>query len=78
MKNYKLELCKEFIKMVFSEYKGVERNLFFRMAEDVGLYTPNTYGTEMSEALNEMITIETVTDKDGNFIYNAFRLNEAL
>lgn len=76
MEKIKLELCKEFIKMVFAEKKckGIETNCFFRMASEVGLYTPNTYGTAMSKALEELCSVESRQDEDGNFAYNSFVL----
>lgn len=76
MTEIKLALCREFVKMVFAKHKCVERNLFFKMAEEVGLYAPNTFGTEISQVLSEMITVETISDEDGIFLYNAFHLKD--
>ena len=42
MTEIKLALCREFVKMVFAKHKCVERNLFFKMAEEVGLYANQT------------------------------------
>ena len=76
MEKIKLELCKEFIKMVFTEKKckGIEINCFFKMAEEVGLYTKNTYNSAMSKALMELVEVKSTADENGNFAYNVYTL----
>ena len=78
MTEIKLNLCKEFIKMVFEKHcipgGGIETNCFFKMAAEVGLYIPDTYGTPISKALEELTTVETVSDDNGNYKYTVFRL----
>lgn len=77
-KNIKIEWCKNFIKSVFDkipfENGGIEVNLFWDKAEKSGLWIRGTYGTPMSEALSEMTKVETISDENGNFLYNVFRL----
>lgn len=81
MKNYEaqyINLCKQFIKGFFKEHcipgGGVYTECFFEAAEKSKLYVKGTYGTPMSEALSELVTVETVSDKNGEFKYNIFKL----
>lgn len=78
MKSIQVEWCKNFIKASFDkipfENGGIETNLFFKMAEKAGLYIPGTYGSPMSQALSEMVKVEPISDENGNFLYNVFRL----
>lgn len=75
MKNIKVEWCKNFIRSVFDKIPGgIEINCFWDKAEKSGLWVRGTCGTPMSEALEEMIKMETVLDENGEFLYNVFRL----
>lgn len=68
--------CKEFIAELFAgkENYGIEMNLFWRLAEERGLYQPETYGGPMSKALEDMCTVRTRNDDKGNYILTAFVL----
>lgn len=44
------------------------------MAEASGLWERGTYGSPMSMALGKLTKIETVYDKDGEFLFNVFKL----
>lgn len=74
----KVEWCENFIRATFKKLPagitGIERNLFFRKAEAAGLYEHDTYGSPMSQALMNLCRIETAHDKEGNFLYDAFKL----
>lgn len=78
MKNIKVEWCKNFIFSVFEkipfENGGIEINCFWDKAEKSGLWVRGTCRTPMSEALEELIKMETVSDENGEFLYNVFRL----
>ena len=83
MKEIKVEWCKDYIRSRFSKKHhpfwdkpdaGIECNLFFRMATAAGLYEPNTYGSPMSEALEELCKVVHITDEDGIYYYSVFRL----
>ena len=78
MKNIKIEWCKNFIKSVFKKMPegitGIEINYFWEKAEKSGLWVRGTYGTPMSEALEELTKVETVNDEDGNYLFTVFRL----
>lgn len=78
MKNIKVEWCENFIKAVFKKHVpeggGIYTELFWNMAEKSGLWERGTYGTPMSKALENLTTVETVHDSNGNFIYHIFRL----
>lgn len=78
MKNIKIEWCENFIKSVFEkipfENGGIEINLFWNKAEKSGLWERGTYGTPMSQALEKLTRVETVSDEDGNYAYSIFRL----
>ncbi len=80
MKNVKVEWCENFIKSVFEkmpfENGGIYTGLFWDKAEKSGLWIRGTYGTPMSEALEKLTIVETVSDDKGNFMYNVFRLNK--
>jgi hypothetical protein len=76
MKEIKVEWCKNFITKTFVKYPagtGIERNLFFKMAEASGLYIAGTYGSSMSEALGNLTKVDTIMN-NGEFAYNVFRL----
>jgi len=75
----KKEWCENFIKSIFAKFpeaRGIETNFFWKMAEESGLWERDTYGTPMSEALRDLITVETVRDKDDNYQYTIFVLKK--
>lgn len=78
MKRVKVEWCRNFIKSVFAkipfENGGIEVNCFWNKAEKLGLWVQGTYGTPMSEALEELTKVEIVADENGNYLYTVFRL----
>lgn len=76
MKNIKIEWCRNFIKKTFEkkQCKGIEVGCFWDMAERSGLWERGTYGTPMSEALEELTEVEIISDKNGNHLYTVFRL----
>lgn len=78
MKNIKVEWCENFIKAVFKKHVpeggGIYTGCFWDMAEKSGLWERGTYGTPMSEALNNLTKVETISDENGTFLYNVFRL----
>lgn len=78
MKKIKTEWCENFIKARFRKLPdgitGVETNLFFRLANEAGLYVFGTYGSPMSHALNDLTAVRTVKDDNGNYIYSVFCL----
>lgn len=73
MKKIEIKWCKNFIQSVF-ENGGIEVNLFWNKAEESGLWVRGTYGTPMSQALEEITRVETISGENGNFLYNVFRL----
>lgn len=79
-KKIKVEWCENFIKSQFKKLpgfaKGIERNCFFKMAAEAGLYTPGTYGSPMSEALGNLVEVKTIQDDNGNYLYSAFHMKE--
>ena len=79
-KDIKIEWCENFIKAQFKKLpgfaKGIERNCFFKMATEAGLYTPGTYGSPMSQALENLTEAKTVQDDNGNFLYYVFYMKE--
>ena len=79
MKNVKVEWCENFIKALFKKLQrngayGIEMNLFWDKAEASGLWERGTYGSPMSEALENLVKVEFVNDDDGNYLYTAFKL----
>lgn len=78
MKEIKVEWCENFIKSVFEKMPegitGIETNGFWKLAEKSGLWVRGTYGTPMSQALENLTKVETVKDANGNFAYHVFRL----
>lgn len=80
MKNIKVEWCENFIKSVFKkipfENGGIYTELFWKEAEKSGLWIRGTYGTPMSEALEKLTTVETISDDNGNYLFNVFRLKK--
>lgn len=77
-KNIKVEWCENFIKSRFKKIigfgKGIETNCFFKMATEAGLYTPGTYGSPMSQALENLTEVKLIQDDKGNYLYYAFYL----
>lgn len=81
MKNVKVEWCENFIKAQFTKHHpfrgpnaGIEVGLFWKLAEASGLWERGTYGTPMSEALDNLVKIEDVLDDNGYCIYSVFKL----
>lgn len=78
MKNIKVEWCENFINAVFRKYVpecgGIYTGCFWDMAEKSGLWERGTYGTPMSEALENLTTVGTAKDVNGNFAYYFFKL----
>lgn len=78
MKNIRVEWCENFIKSAFAkipfENGGIEVGCFWDMAEKSGLWVRGTYKTPMSEALEKLTKVETVSDEEGNFLFHVFRL----
>ena len=78
MKKIKVEWCESFIKSAFAKIPfkngGIEVGCFWKMAEKSGLCICGTYGTPMSKALENITTVETVKDANGDFAYNVFKL----
>ena len=79
-KNIKVEWCENFIKAVFRKHVpeggGIYTGCFWDMAYKSGLWERGTYGTPMSEALEELTTVEAVKDANGNFAYHVFKLKK--
>lgn len=80
MKEIKVEWCENFIRACFTKHHafpgpdaGIEVNCFWDMAEKAGLWVRGTYGTPMSQALENLTTVETVRCND-EFCYNVFKL----
>lgn len=80
MKKIKVEWCENFIKSVFEkipfENGGIEINCFWELAEKSGLWERGAHGTPMSEALEKMVTVDEVTDNDGNFLFHVFHAKQ--
>ncbi len=75
----KVTWCENWIKATFAKLPawatGIERNLLFNKAAKAGLYTPNTYGTAISQALENLgIQCESVCNADGEFLYHIFKM----
>lgn len=77
MKKIELEWCKNWVIKTFAKLPkgitGIEVGCFWELAEKSKLWTRETYGTPMSDALLELVEVETITE-DGSFLYNVFRL----
>ena len=77
-KEIKVEWCENFIKSVFEkipfENGGIEVNLFWKKAEDSGLWIRGTYNTPMSQALSKLTRLEDVRNESGKLLYYVFRL----
>lgn len=78
MKQIKVEWCENFIKAVFKKHvpegARIYTGCFWDMAEKSGLWERGTYGTPMSQALENLTTVEAVQDSEGNFLYHIFKL----
>ena len=81
MKQIKVEWCENFIKAAFTKHHafpgpdaGIETFHFWELAEKAGLWERGTYGSPMSIALDNLVDVETVTDENGKFCYNYFKL----
>lgn len=80
MKDVKIEWCENFIKSVFKKHvpKGgsIETGCFWNMAERSGLWERGTYGAPMSQALEKLVTVNTITDDSKNYLYSTFSIKE--
>lgn len=80
MKDLKIEWCENFIKSVFKKHvlKGgsIETGCFWNMAERSGLWERGTYGAPMSQALEKLVTVNTITDDSKNYLYSTFSIKE--
>ena len=80
MKDVKTEWCENFIKSVFKKHvlKGgsIETGGYWNMAERSGLWERGTYGAPMSQALEKLVTVNTITDDSKNYLYSTFSIKE--
>lgn len=67
---------KKFPKSIFPKGGGIYTGLFWELAEKSGLWIRGTYGSPMSESLEKLTEVETITDDNGNFLYNVFKLKK--
>lgn len=79
MRKIKVEWCENFIKKTFAKLPksvtGIEVGCFWNMAEKSGLWTRETYGSPMSQALEKLTTVKAVKEDNGEIIYYTFELN---
>lgn len=81
MKEIKIEWCENWIKHTFKKFLtdrgilngGIECSLFWKLAEESGLWIKGTYGSPMSEALSKLTRVETVSN-NGKYCYSVFKL----
>ena len=67
----KITWCENWLKATFKKYASIELNHLFERANKAGLYDLGTYGSEFSEALNNVGAKFTARcDEDGNFKYH--------
>ena len=76
MKTVTVERCENFIKATFRKYrcKGIYTEFFWTLAEKSRLWERGTYDSPMSKALENIATVEAITDHEGNYLYSIFRL----
>lgn len=81
MKEIKVEWCENFIKAIFKKKVpnggGIYTGCFWDMAERSGLWVRGTYGSPMSQALENLTEVEAVQDVNGNFAYHIFKLKKS-
>jgi len=64
--------CENWLKKTFEKYPSIERNYLFELASKAGLYTQDTYGSELSAALENVgAKIKSISNSDGEFLYHA-------
>lgn len=77
-KGIKVEWCENWIKALFEKHhpqmSGIYTELFWKLAEKSGLWIKDSYGSPMSKALSNLTVIETISDNNGEFLYNIFKL----
>lgn len=83
MKHVNVEWCENFIRAAFGPKHhafagnpdaGIEINCFWKMAQAAGLWEPGIYGGPMSDALEKLTVVESITTDEGKFLYNVFKL----
>ena len=78
MKKIKVECCENFIKKTFAKLPefvdGIEIGCFWKMAEKSGLWVRGTYGSPMSQALENLTTVKEVRNDNNETLYYAFTL----
>lgn len=81
-KQVKVEWCENFIRAAFGKHHpfagqpdaGIEVTLFWKKAQAAGLWAPGVFNGPMTKALQNLTTVESIHDQNGDFIYNVFRL----
>lgn len=78
-KEIKVEWCENWIRSLFAKHRqfpggGFELTLFWKMAEESGLYEKGTYGSPMIQALDKLCKVETVHNDKGEFLYHVIKL----
>lgn len=78
MNKITVESCKEFINSIFDKLPfkngGIEANLFWRKAENAGFCCSETYGSAMSKALFELVSVKEKYNADGKCLYSVYKL----
>ena len=71
----KITWCENWLMKTFEKYQSIERNYLFEMASKAGLYTQGSYGSELSQALENInVKVKCVNGDNGEFLYHAFHI----
>lgn len=77
-KEIKVEWCENWIRSIFAKHPfpggGFSVNCFWDKAEKAGLWERGTYGSPMSQALENLCKVETVHNDEGEFLYHVIKL----
>lgn len=82
MKQIKVEWCENWIRAQFAkmpecinrDYAGIYTGLFWKKAEQSGLWVRGTYGSPMTQALENLCMVVDVVDDEGCCKYSVFKL----
>ena len=82
MNQIKVEWCENWIRAQFAKmpkcidraYAGIYTGLFWKNAEQSGLWVKGTYGSPMTQALENLCMVVDVVDEKGYCKYSVFKL----
>ncbi len=74
MLNFAKALLRIFLQSIVKETAVLKQVVFGKRQKKSGLWVRETYDTAMSVALEELTTVESVSDDTGKYLFSVFKL----